>query len=356
MPKKQSKEIEENKIINKNNINDIKDYFKTPPLIGLENIGNSPIYSFLQCLSNIEKLTNYFKYSPYVDQIIKNNPKSLTSCFKKIIENLWPSNSNYQELKKIIDKNNILNTYYYIPNDLKEKYPSFFESTFSIFDNYTSSIFIIDKIHDELNIKKNSEINYNDVDNSNEQEMLKDFYKHFYNNHQSIISELFFHVEHYIFECCECKKTGHFYNHSSLLVFRLEEVRKYKNELNNNMNQYNTFDDLTVNILDCFEYYQRIDTFKQEDLICEKHMNYNYQKLLHTLPEILIIYLKDEICYYVEFDEILDLNNYTKYGGIYELVGVISFYSSVERHYIAFCKSPIAAPYPLVVGILSLSL
>ena len=119
--KKKSKEIEENKIINKNNINNIKDYFKTPPLIGLENIGNSQINSFLQCLSNIEKLTNYFKYSPYVEQIIKNNPKSLTCCFKIIIENLWPSNSNYQELKKRNDGFGGENTHYYIPYDLKEK-------------------------------------------------------------------------------------------------------------------------------------------------------------------------------------------------------------------------------------------
>ena len=289
--KKQSKEIKENKIINKNNINDIKDYFKTPPLIGLENIGNSPIYSFLQCLSNIEKLTNYFKYNPYIEQIIKNNPKSLTSCFKIIIENLWPSNSNYQDLKKINDAYACKNVYYYIPNDLKEKYPSLFEERSNICER--NRLTIIDIIHEELNIKKNSEINdNNDIDQSNEQEMLKNFYKDFYNYHQSIISELFFYVEHSVYQCCECKKTEHYYTYSSLLVFPLKEVSKHKNELNNNMNQYNTFDDRTVNILDCFEYYQRIDTFKDNDFICKKHMNYNIQTLLHTLPEILIIYLK----------------------------------------------------------------
>ena len=342
--KKKSKEIEENKIINKNNINNIKDYFKTHPLIGLENIGNCQINSFLQCLSNIEKLTNYFKYSPYVEQMIKNNPKSLTSCFKIIIENLWPSNSNYQELKKRNDRFGGENTHYYIPNDLIEKYHSLFEPSINIYEYDKSPI--IDVIHDELNIKKNSEFNNNnDVDQSNEQEMLKDFYKNFYNNHQSIISELFFHVEHSVLKCCECKKTAHFYNHSSLLKFRLEEVRKYKNELNNNMNQYNTFDDWTVNILDCFEYYQKVDIFEQENLICEKHMNYNYQRLLLNLPEILVIYLdRGRGLIYdvnIKFDEILDLNNYTKYGGVYELIGVISIFSSSKFHYIAFCKSPI---------------
>ena len=213
-----------------------------------------------------------------------------------------------------------------------------------MYDSEKSPIIVI--IHDELNIKKNSEFNNNnDIDKSNEQEMLKDFYTNFYNSHQSIISELFFHVEHHIFKCCECKKTAHFYNHSSLLKFPLEEVRKYKNELNNNMNQFNTFNDYTVNILDCFEYYQKVDIFKQENLICEKHMNCNYQTLLLSLPEILIIYLDRGRGMYCElnikFDEILDLNNYTKYGGIYELIGVISFFSSSERHYIACCKSPI---------------
>ena len=111
------------------------------------------------------------------------------------------------------------------------------------------------------------------------------------------------------------------------------------------MNQFNTFNDYTVNILDCFEYYQRIDIFKQEGFICEKHMNHNYQTLLLNLPEILVIYLdRGRGLIYdvnIKFDEILDLNNYTKYGGVYELIGVISIFSSSKFHYIAFCKSPI---------------
>ena len=278
--KKQSKEIEENKNINKNNINNIKDYFKTPPLIGLENIGNSYINSFLQCLSNIKKLTNYFKYNPHIEQIIKNNPKSLTGCLKIIIENLWPSNSKYQELKKISDNYRCLNTNYYIPNDFKEKYPSLFNPDLSYKEPKELSIFILNTIHDELNIKKNLEIKDNDViDRSNEQEMLKYFYKNFYNNHQSIISELFFGVEHCILKCCECNKTGHFYNYYPLLIFPLEEVRKYKYVLNGNKSQYDTFNDRTINILDCFEYYQKIEIIKQEYMdspICEKHTNYNF--------------------------------------------------------------------------------
>ena len=43
----------------------------------------------------------------------------------------------------------------------------------------------------------------------------------------------------------------------------------------------------------------------------------------------------------IKYDEILDLNNYTRYGGVYELIGIISYFSSSHRHFIALCKSPI---------------
>ena len=177
--------------------------------------------------------------------------------------------------------------------------------------------------------------------------MLKYFYKNFYNNHQSIISELFFGVEHCILKYCECNKTEHFYNYYPLLIFPFEEVRNSKYVLNNNNNQYNTFNDRTINILDCFEYYQKMVRIKQENMdfpICEKHKKYAVQILLHSLPEIFFIYLDiGKVSYYInlKYDEIIDLNNYTKYGGVYELIGIISYFISRYRHFIALCKSPI---------------
>ena len=49
-------------------------YYKNPPLIGLQNIGEiSCMFAILQCFSNIEKLTYYFKFDSYIKEIIKIN-------------------------------------------------------------------------------------------------------------------------------------------------------------------------------------------------------------------------------------------------------------------------------------------
>ena len=45
-------------------VNDIKNYFAYPPLIGLENLGNSSyMNTTLQFFCNIDKFVNYFKYT-----------------------------------------------------------------------------------------------------------------------------------------------------------------------------------------------------------------------------------------------------------------------------------------------------
>ena len=69
-----------------------KNYLQSPPIIGLKNI--SETNATIQCLSQIEKLTNYFKYYPNILHAINNNPNSLTKSYKIIIDNLLPSNSN----------------------------------------------------------------------------------------------------------------------------------------------------------------------------------------------------------------------------------------------------------------------
>ena len=51
----------------------------------------------LQCLSQIEKLTNYFKYSERVKEIMKNYKTNNTLC---LIENLWLSNHEYISTKE----------------------------------------------------------------------------------------------------------------------------------------------------------------------------------------------------------------------------------------------------------------
>ena len=67
--------------------------FQQPPLIGLKNVGATCyMNATLQCLSQIAKLANYFKYHKTVEKKIEelNHQKCLTKSFKILIENLWP--------------------------------------------------------------------------------------------------------------------------------------------------------------------------------------------------------------------------------------------------------------------------
>ena len=92
-----NKEYNENELL-PNSVNMNMKCFCQPPLIGLKNIGlTGYMNATLQCLSQIEELTQYFKYNSYVEQVIKRNQNSpcLTKSYKIIIENLWPSNSKY---------------------------------------------------------------------------------------------------------------------------------------------------------------------------------------------------------------------------------------------------------------------
>ena len=85
-------------ISNQKKKNSLKIDFPSPPLIGLQNVGASYyMNATLQCLSQIKKLTNYFKYSERVKEIMKNYKTNNTLY---LIENLWLSNHEYISTKE----------------------------------------------------------------------------------------------------------------------------------------------------------------------------------------------------------------------------------------------------------------
>ena len=116
--------IKQNFYKSQRKINSIKIDFPTPPLIGLQNVGATCyMNATLQCLSQIEKLTNYFKYTHRVNDIIeeyklKGKP-CLIESYKLLIENLWPS--NYEYINSINNHRNS-NNVYFSPYEFKEKY------------------------------------------------------------------------------------------------------------------------------------------------------------------------------------------------------------------------------------------
>ena len=367
IPKKQDK--------NKN----IKLDFPIPPLIGLQNVGATCyMNATLQCLCQIEKLVNFFKYHPQVNDInekYKNNSSNcLTISFKYLIENLWPSSIEYTNNKYNHENSN---NKYFAPYEFKKKISKMnplFEGA-QANDSKDLVNFIIMTLHEELNKaekKTNSNTSNIAIDQTNIESVLQNFTNNFAQQNISIISDLFYAMNGTSTQCLNCKLIKYNFQIYFFLIFPLEEVRKMKienltnqfnlmNQNNMMMNpfllqnfQFNVQNINSVNIYDCFEYNQKYELFIGENSmycnVCKNQLPASYQTTLFTTPQILIIVLNRgkgiEFNVKLEFSEELNLINFVYYkdfGFKYKLIGVVTHLgeSGASGHFIAYCKSPI---------------
>ena len=362
--------------------NDIILEFEKPPLIGLQNVGATCyMNATLQCLCQIRKLVNYFKYKPYINEVITNYKYSddklcLTTSFKELVDNLWPS-ANYSNYH--IHQNS--NNKYYAPYNFKEKI-SQMESLFQgaqANDSKDLVNFIIMTLHEELNKSPKNPISNNNnifIDQTNKEMVLTNFIINFQKENKSIISDLFYGLSETCTQCTKCNIAKYNYQNYFFLIFPLEEIRKYKiNNLINNfisMNQYmmninpilynqnlsifkmNIQNTNSVSMFDCFNYNEKVEYFTGENAMycnkCKVQLPASYYTKLYTLPQILIIVLNRgkgiEFKVKLEFPQELNLSQYvidknTSFN--FELIGVVTHLgeSGASGHFIAYCKSPI---------------
>ena len=237
--------------------------------------------------------------------------------------------------------------------------------------------FIIMTLHDELNkVKKDSKINtsYTQIDQTNQQLAFEYFFNSFINENNSLISDLFYAISTSTTQCSGCQTIKYNFQTYPVLIFPLEEVRKFKIEkminqymlynqsiMNKNPKLYqqnlmnyqkNCQNINSVNLDDCFLYYQKKECFEGENSIyctkCHKLFPCCFQTFLFTVPNILIIILNrgkgriNEIK--LEFNENLNLINYVQKketGYMYNLIGVVTYIGQggPNAHFIAFCRS-----------------
>ena len=320
------------------------------PKIGLNNIGATCyMNATIQCLSHTVKLTNYF-LNPKHKNFINSNEKQFSKEFYEVLKRLWIKQYN----------NNNSN---YSPTKLKEVISQMEPLFQGIAANDSKDLvnFILQQLHSELNlINKNNEnnIDYNVINQTDEQGMLNYFLNDFQKNNRSIVSDIFFGITETKTECLNCKRINLMNGNSNqkfvynfqiinFIIFPLEEIRKYKN-------MFNYFNNNEVNLYDCFDFYQKTETMQGENQMwcnhCGQNSTSNYSTRIYSSPEYLILILNrgkgNMYNVKLNFDEVIDIGNYVyiKNGPhlIYHLYAVVTHYgpSSMAGHFIAFCKSP----------------
>ena len=329
--------INQNKKLNKRtkSANILKvNKFLFPSTKGLVNVGATCyMNATIQCLAHVSKLTKYLLNLKYINNNISDKNKyKLTNSYIEVLNNIW---LNY-------------NINYYSPDNFKNiisiMNPLF--AGIQANDSKDLVLFMLETIHNELN-EPNNNNQINGIQNQNQNQYDYEttfnlFKNYFTKNYNSIISNLFYGMYNSMMTCYTCNATTHNVQCFNILIFPLEEVRKYKNKLNN-----------TVDIIECFEYYQKQDIMKNSNQIycnnCKTMSICNNKTELIIGPNVLVINLNRgkglEFNVKIDFEEYLDIKNFIYYKeespSFYELIGIVTHFgpSSMSGHFIAFCKS-----------------
>ena len=302
------------------------------------NISFSYINAFLQCLCNIKEFVNCFKNYKIKEAIPKESQnEKLSTSFKLLIDKLYQDNT--KEIKRV-----------YIPMDLIEKISNINPLFEDISTNNEKDLinFIIMTLHEELN---ETQINPNYALESNYEnifEIQKDkiqmytkFVNSFNKSHNSFIQSLFFAVNYNMCQCLNCLTLTYNFQIYYYLFFPLEEVRKFKSNYNNIINE--------LNLSDCFDYARSENIMKDDNAVycnyCKQISPNSMRTMLFSSPEILIIILNRENDIKINFDFILNLSNYTEMKDNnmfcqYDLIGIVCKDNTNEANdeFIAYSK------------------
>ena len=334
------------------------DHYNIPTLVGLQDIGaSSYINSVLQCLSQIEDLTNYFFDDKNYERILRNNiainnnnELQLSPIYLFLLKELWNRNN----------EKGYVNPYIFISTI--EKMNSLFKLGHPG-NGKDFIIFILEQLHRELKIEnKNIIANNNKINQYDQKISLRNFIEECKKDTSIISNKFYGYIENNMI-CLYCKQyySGQGNNYPILysyqifncIIFPLEKVRKFKIMKNNNINR-ETNNDNQVTIYDCFEEYVEPEIFTGENknycLKCKQLFDAEYTAKIYSTPNVLVLILNYGKNYIhnikLDFYETIDITDYVILKGrklIYELQGVVTHYGEKDTYaqFLAFCKSPV---------------
>ena len=313
------------------------DSYKSPTLIGLNNIGALYIMnSFLQCLSQTKQLTNYFLDEKNKEKIFKNNIAlnnnntfQLSPFYYELVQKLWDKNGSKSyspdKIKNIIEQMN----------------PSFKAGQAINAKDFID--FILMKLHQELYKITNSNQNIEPFDPYNQQSSLM----HSINKSKrqgSIITDVFTGYYEETNLCLYCKNLYNSRNQNppikysykmfNCLDFPLEEIKTMKNDSFKNQNI--SINNNRISLFECFFYDQSsfISEGKKNKIcpMCQQISDSMFTKKLFISPNILILILNREqgnkSDVKLDYSETIDITQFVIYKDvpqiIYNLYGVIA--------------------------------
>ena len=299
-------------------------------------IQNSGLYSVLRCMTNLPHLRNYFltkfKQSQQILQNItlKNSAnqreyKPYSQKFLFLIENNenWIENLTFYR-HKIIEENNFL-------NNNKEINP------------YLIFIFILDKIHGELNKitvfteKKISKKRSSFIDPMKEDNIKRNYITSFGANFNSNISHSFVGHMETIRTCCKCNSKSYFFTYFFSLCFDLNYPLLLKE------------DKKEIDLIDLFTKQNNISLDlkglkKVKCNKCNKELEHKESKIFYLFPYQLVLAFDRGNDYEnkikINYPEKLDLSKIPKdekYSSkFFDLIGIIKRCDvGAREHYIS---------------------
>ena len=316
------------------------------PSLGLERAGGPiNLNAIVQCFAHIPEFSEgllELGYNKFFKE--RKNIVLLSRNFATIVNNIFfpqKFNNNTRKFSPKAFVDTFLNMY-------PLNNPQAYLSTVKILK------FILETLHDELNIKKNDKKNEekennDEIDNTNQKDVLVKFLTKLTENNNSLISKLFYGLTKLRCVCNDCGNISYAFDFYDYLFFDLIKIKHYHKN-----NKFGNNKSIFLSLNDCLDYYTRainlstslkeIDKNYLEKLKinqkngkffckkCKTEKNCTFYKSIYSAHTILPIILErgndnnyniDEL----KFPDELNLENYVEFNKSikkYYLCGVVS--------------------------------
>jgi ubiquitin C-terminal hydrolase len=334
------------------NIDEIKEELfveEYNPSLGLyKNENINYMNAVLQCFAHITEITDQIinlHLDPYYKDNLNNLP--LAKAYREILINIFFPEKVLNINKIPYNPKKLINILY----NLNEKFK---EDEYIELKNFLE--YIIYKLHDELNTKKNESEEENSIMNisinsnrsieiKNENDALIDFLQKFNNKNNSVILKNIYGIIKNTLYCHKCQNSFYNYQCYPFLYFKISKIfenkqSKYKKE------------EIGLNIYDCLDFYQRAETLLGDKGIscpkCKEKTESTCLKNIYSTKNILIlVFDKENINANLNYTEMINLRDYVQFKKDekknkekFYLCGIVNFLEDDygKQNYVAFCK------------------